>query len=64
MWWQVFIYKFDALPRGRVWYDLEEKSYMIVFYRASEEYNKAFGSKIKKFGIGETEITVYTGAKC
>lgn len=59
------IYKFDALPRGRVWYDLEEKSYKIVFYRASEEYMKAFGPKIKElFGIGETETTIYTGAKC
>ena len=59
------IYKFDDLPRGRVWYDLEEKSYKIGFYRASEEYVKAFVPKIKElFGIGETKTTIYTGAEC
>lgn len=61
---QYSFYTFDALPRGRVWYDLEEKSYKIVFYRGSEEYMKAIGPKIKKlFGIGETETTIYTKVK-
>ena len=52
------IYKFDTLPRGRVWYDLEEKSYKIVFYRGSKEFINAIAPKIKKlFGIGEVKIT-------
>ena len=41
-------YKFDALPRGRVWYDLEEKTYKIVFYRGSKEFINAIAPKIKE----------------
>ena len=49
-------YKFDSLPRGRVWYDLEEKTYEIVFYRGSQGFIKAIAPKIKKiFNIGEVE---------
>ena len=52
------IYNFDTLPRGRVWYDLEEKSYKIDFYRGSKEFINAIAPKIKKlFGIGEVKIT-------
>ena len=51
-------YKFDAIPRGRVWYDLEEKDYKIVFYRGSKEFVNTIVPKIKElFGIDEAEIT-------
>ena len=51
-------YKFDTLPRGRVWYDLEEKAYKIVFYRGSKEFINTIAPKIKElFGIDEAEIT-------
>ena len=51
-------YKFDALPRGRVWYDLEEKAYKIVVYRGSKEFINAIAPKIKKlFGIDKAEVT-------
>lgn len=51
-------YKFDALPRGRVWYDLEEKSHKIVFYRGSKDFVDTIAPKIKKlFGIDEAEVT-------
>ena len=50
------LYKIDVLPRGRVWYDLEEKSYKIVFYRGSKEFINVIAPKIKKlFGINEAE---------
>ena len=49
-------YKFDALPRGRVWYDLEEKAYKIVVYRASKEFINAIAPKIKElFDITEAD---------
>ena len=41
-------YKFDALPRGRVWYDLEEKAYKIVFYRGSKEFVNMVMQEVKK----------------
>ena len=41
-------YKFDALPRGRVWYDLEEKTYKIVFYRGSKEFVNMVMQDVKK----------------
>ena len=48
-------YKFDALPRGRVWYDLEEKTYKIVFYRGSKEIVNRVAQEVKKlFEIEET----------
>ena len=48
-------YKFDALPRGRVWYDLEEKAYKIVFYRGSKEFVNMIAQKVKNiFEIEET----------
>lgn len=51
-------YKFDALPRGRVWYDLEEKAYKIVVYRGSKAFINMIVPKIKElFDIGEAEIT-------
>ena len=51
-------YKFNTLPRGRVWYDLEEKVYKIVFYRGSKEFVNTITPKIKElFGIDEAEIT-------
>ena len=51
-------YKFDAIPRGRVWYDLEEKAYKIVLYRGSKEFVNTIATKIKElFGIDEAEIT-------
>ena len=54
-------YKFDVLPRGRVWYDLDEKAYKIVFYRGSKEFVNTFGLKIKElFGINEADITIAT----
>lgn len=52
-------YKFDALPRGRVWYDLEEKAYEIVFYRASKAFVDMIAPKIKElFDITEAGITI------
>ena len=52
-------YKFDALPRGRVWYDLEEKAYKIVVYRASKEFIIAIAPKIKElFDITEADVTI------
>ncbi len=52
-------YKFDALPRGRVWYDLEEKAYKIVVYRASKEFINAIAPKIKElFDITEADVTI------
>lgn len=51
-------YGFDALPRGRVWYDFEEKTYEIVFYRGSKEFINEIAPQIKQlFGIGEAHIT-------
>ena len=51
-------YKFDTFPRGRVWYDLEEKYYKIVFYRGSKEFVNTIAPKIKEiFGIDKAEIT-------
>ena len=50
------IYKFDVLPRGRVWYDLEEKAYKIVFYRGSQQFINTIAPKIKElFGIDKAE---------
>lgn len=52
-------YKFDALPRGRVWYDLEEKAYKIVVYRGSKEFINAITPKIKElFDITEADVTI------
>lgn len=52
------IYQFDTFPRGRVWYDLEEKTYKIVFYRGSKAFINMIVPKIKElFDIGEAEIT-------
>ena len=52
-------YKFDTLPRGRIWYDLEEKAYKIVFYRGSKEFINAIASKIKElFDITEADVTI------
>ena len=48
-------YKFDTLPRGRVWYDLEEKTYIIHIYRGSKEFVNRVAQKVKKlFEIEET----------
>ena len=52
------IYNFDTLPRGRVWYDLEEKAYKIVFYRGSRDFVDTIAPKIKKlFCIDKAEVT-------
>ena len=51
-------YNFDTLPRGRVWYDLEEKAYKIVVYRGSRDFVNTIAPKIKKlFGIDKAEVT-------
>ncbi len=51
-------YKFDTFPRGRIWYDLEEKYYRIVFYRGSEKFIDTMGRKVMElFDIDEAEIT-------
>ena len=56
-------YKFDTLPRGRVWYDCEEKTYEIVFYRGSQEFVKTIAPKIKNlFGIDDVESCFVTVA--
>jgi len=45
-------YKYDTLPRGRVWYDTEEKQYEVVFYKGSKEFVKTMTPRIKElFGI-------------
>lgn len=52
-------YKYDTLPRGRVWYDTEEKKYEIVFYKGSKDFIQIIASKIKKlFGIEKAEIRI------
>ena len=54
------IYKFDTLPRGRVWYDLEEKTHKIVFYRGSKEFKNTVLPKIKElFNIEKFIIENY-----
>ena len=47
-------YKFDDLPRGRVWYDLEEKTYKIVFYRGSKEFISRVAQEVKNAFAIET----------
>lgn len=47
-------YKFDDLPRGRVWYDLEEKTYKIVFYRGSKEFISRVAQEVKNVFAIET----------
>ena len=47
-------YKFDAIPRGRVWYDLEEKDYKIVFYRGSKEFISRVAQEVKNAFAIET----------
>ena len=50
-------YQYDTLPRGRVWYDTEERSYKIVFYRGSQEFIDMVTPKIKDiFDISQVEI--------
>jgi len=50
-------YQYDTLPRGRVWYDIEEQSYKMVFYRGSQEFIDMVSPKIKElFGISKAEI--------
>lgn len=52
-------YKYDALPRGRVSYNIEDKSYNIIFYRTSKELIDATMPKLKKlFDINEAVINV------
>lgn len=42
-----------------VWYDLEEKAYKIVVYRASKEFINAIAPKIKElFDITEADVTI------
>lgn len=50
-------YKYDTLPRGRVWYDLEEKKYKIAFYSGSKAFVESVTPKILSiFGIEQAEI--------
>ena len=50
-------YKYDTLPRGRVWYDLEEKKYKIAFYCGSKAFVESVAPKIlSRFGIEQAEI--------
>lgn len=52
-------YKFDTLPRGRVCYDLENRSYEIFFYRGSNEFVNAVARKIKEiFDIIDEEVFI------
>lgn len=52
-------YKFDILPRGRIWYDLEENKYEIVFYRGSYNLIEIVAPKIKElFCIEKVEIRI------
>lgn len=53
------LYKYDALMRGRVSYNLEDKSYNIIFYRTSKELIDATMPKLKKlFDINEAVVNV------
>ena len=50
-------YKYDTLPRGRVWYDLVEKKYKIAFYSGSTTFIESVTPKILSiFGIEQAEI--------
>lgn len=50
-------YKYDTLPRGRIWYDLEEKKYKIVFYSGSKSFIEMVVPKILSlFDIEQAEI--------
>ncbi len=50
-------YKYDTLPRGRIWYDLEEKKYKIAFYSGSKSFIEMVVPKILSlFEIKNAEI--------
>ena len=50
-------YQYDTLPRGRVWYDIEEQSYKIVFYRGSKEFVDMISPKVMEVSsIAKAEI--------
>ena len=52
------VYQYDTLPRGRVWYDVEEQSYKIIFYRGSKEFVDMISPKVMEvFGIAKAEIS-------
>ena len=51
------VYQYDTLPRGRVWYDVEEKKYKIAFYSGSKAFVESVAPKILSiFGIEQAEI--------
>ncbi len=58
------LFQYDALPRGRVWYDLEKKVYEIVFYRGSKDIIDMVAPKIKSlFEIENAIIRVDGGLR-
>lgn len=58
------LFQYDALPRGRVWYDLEKKVYEIVFYRGSKDIIDMVAPKIKSlFEIENAIINIDGGLK-
>ena len=53
------LYKYDTLPRGRVSYNIEDKSYNIVFYRNSKELIEVVLPKLKKlFALSDEIINI------
>ena len=52
-------YQYDDLPRGRIFYDLEQKKYILMFYSGSKYFLNLVSPKIVSlFGIDKAEITV------
>ena len=57
-------YQYDYLPRGRLYYDLEKKSYNLIFYSGSKDFLNLVSPKILSlFGIESAEIFVVGGNK-
>lgn len=53
------LYKYDTLPRGRVSYNIEDKSYNIIFYRNSKELIEVVLPKLKKlFALSDEIINI------
>jgi len=55
-------YNYNTLPRGRVWYDAEEKKYEVVFYRGSKDFINTMLPKIKElFRIEKADARIDVG---
>ena len=53
------LYKYDALLRGRVSYNIEDKTYNIIIYRASKELIEVALPKLKElFDLSDEAINI------